>query len=162
RPALQDITDAVNGVNQLKDHPSGLIRLNASTWAADRILPFILEFMDKYPDVKVDLVTEGRLVDIVGEGFDAGLRLASLVPQDMIALPLGIDEALIVVGSQGYFKKFGIPKTPGDLVAHSCIQARLPSGALMRWELTKGSGETWIKTTGQLTVGTTQLAVKAA
>lgn len=162
RPALQDITEAVNDINQLKDHPTGLIRINASSWAADRILPFILEFMNKYPNVKFDLVTEGRLVDIVSEGFDAGLRLASLVPQDMIALPLGIDEALIVVGSPDYFKRYGIPKTPGDLVSHSCIQARLPSGAMMRWELTKGSGETWIKTTGQLSVGTTQLAVKAA
>ncbi|MDN7425391.1 LysR substrate-binding domain-containing protein [Burkholderia sp. AU45388] len=159
---MKEITEAVEGVHQLRDHPAGLIRLNASTWAADRILPFVLEFMEQYPDVRIDLVTEGRLVDIVGEGFDAGLRLASLVPEDMIALPLEIDEALVIVGSPDYLKKYGTPKTPGDLVNHACIQARLPSGSLMRWELAKGSGETWIKTTGRLTIGTTQLAAKAA
>lgn len=162
RPALKDITEAVEGVHQLRDHPAGLIRLNASTWAADRILPFVLEFMEKYPEVRIDLVTEGRLVDIVGEGFDAGLRLASLVPEDMIALPLQIDEALVIVGSPGYLRKFGTPRTPGDLLAHSCIQARLPSGTPMRWEMTKGAGQTLVKTTGRLIVGTTQLAARAA
>lgn len=162
RPALKDITDAVEGAGQLRDHPAGLIRINASTWAADRLLPFVLAFMEQYPQVSVDLTTEGRLIDIVGEGFDAGVRLVSIVPEDMIALPLNIDEALVVVGSPRYLKQFGTPKTPGDLLGHSCIQARLPSGRIMRWEFSNGPDQSWIKTRGKLITGNTQLAARAA
>jgi DNA-binding transcriptional LysR family regulator len=161
RPALTEITDAIEGVHHLRDSPSGLIRLNASTWAADRILPIVLGFMRDYPQVRIDLVTEGRLIDIVAEGFDAGLRLASVVSQDMVALPLGIDEALIIVASPDYVREHGEPVTPGDLLAHDCIRARLPSGAIMRWDLGK-RGETLVEVSGRLIVGTTELALKAA
>jgi len=90
RPAVPEINQAIEGVNDLRDHPTGLIRLNATPWGADRLLPIVLGFMRTDPDVHFDLVIEG---------FDAGLRLTSIVPRDMIALPLGIDEALLIVGS---------------------------------------------------------------
>jgi DNA-binding transcriptional LysR family regulator len=162
RPALAEITDAVEGVHQLRDRPSGLIRLNASTWAADRILPLVLEFIELYPEVRVDLVTDGRLIDLIAEGFDAGLRLASVVPQEMISLPLGIDEALFIVATPDYLKKNGTPTTPGDLLLHDCIRGRLPSGVIMRWSMGQGSEQAVVEVSGRLTLGTTELAARAA
>jgi len=162
RPALDQITQAIDGVHDLRDRPAGLIRINADTWGADRLLPIVIGFMREYPDVRVDLVTEGRLVDIIGEGFDAGLRLVSVVPQDMIALPLGIEEALIIVASPEYLDAHGTPVTPGDLLNHECIRARLPSGSIMRWEFPKGGATPEVDVAGRLTLGTTALAAKAA
>nr|WP_281493752.1 LysR substrate-binding domain-containing protein [Ancylobacter koreensis] len=146
----------------MRDRPAGLIRLNASTWGADRLLPIIAGFMADYPDVRIDLVTNGRLVDIIAEGFDAGLRLSSVVPQDMVALPLGIEEALVIVGAPAYLDFAGVPQTPGDLLAHQCLRARLPSGAVMAWHLGKDGEGPEVDVTGRLILGTTVLAAKAA
>ncbi|ODR90030.1 LysR family transcriptional regulator [Sinorhizobium alkalisoli] len=162
RPALAEITEAIEGVHELRDRPAGLIRLNASTWGADRLLPIIAGFMADYPDVRIDLVTEGRLIDIIAEGFDAGLRLGTIAPQDMIALPLGIEEALVVVGAPAYLNARGVPQTPGDLLPHECIRARLPSGTIMAWEFGKGSRVPEVDVAGRLILGTTDLAAKAA
>lgn len=162
RPALAEITEAIEGVHELRDRPAGLIRVNASTWGADRLLPIIAGFMADYPDVRIDLVTEGRLVDIIAEGFDAGLRLGTIAPQDMIALPLGIEEALVIVGAPAYLYARGVPQTPGDLLAHECIRARLPSGTIMAWEFGKGSRVPEVDVSGRLILGTTDLAAKAA
>lgn len=162
RPALREMTDAIDSVNQFRDKPTGQLRLNSSAWAADRVLPIILDFMHEYPDVKVDVVADGRLIDIVAEGFDAGLRLAEAVPQDMIALPLGGDEALIIVAAPAYLKKHGKPKAPADLLAHDCICARLPSGSMMRWEVQKAGEQSWVNVSGRLILGTAELTLKAA
>lgn len=162
RPALSEITQAIEGVNDLRDHPTGLVRINATTWGADRILPIVVGFMNEYPDVRVDLVTEGRLIDIIAEGFDAGLRQESVVPQDMIAVRVGIPEMLLIVASPNYLATHGTPQTPGDLLAHECVRARLPSGTIMRWELGKGSSVPEIEVSGRLILGTTDLAAKAA
>lgn len=159
---MRDITAAVDGVHELRDQPAGLVRINASTWGADRILPVVLAFIERYPEVKVDLVTEGRIVDIVAAGFDCGLRLVPMIPQDMVALPLGVPEAMIVVAAPGYLAQHGIPRTPADLLAHTCINARLPSGVLMRWDFDAVPEPVTIDVRGQLTVGTTALAAKAA
>ncbi|WP_226583614.1 LysR substrate-binding domain-containing protein [Acuticoccus sediminis] len=162
RPALAEITEAIEGVHELRDRPAGLVRINASTWGADRLLPVIAGFLADYPEVRIDLVTDGRLVDIIAEGFDAGLRLKSIVPQDMVALPLGIEEALVIVGAPAYVEARGMPRTPGDLLGHECIRARLPSGAMMRWDLGKGGRIPDVEVDGRLTLGTTELAAKAA
>lgn len=162
RPALAQITGAVQDVHAFRDKPVGQIRLTASVWAADRILPIVTAFTRLYPDIRFDIVTDGRLIDLIAEGFDAGIRLRSVVPQDMIALPLGIDEALIIVGSPGYFAERGMPMSPGDLLSHDCVQARLPSGTIMRWEMRKSGEEITVDVKGQIVVGTTELSAKAA
>lgn len=105
RPALIDMGVAIDGVNDFRDTPSGTIRINASAWAADRVFPVILGFLQRYPDVELDLVSEGRLVDIVAEGFDAGLRLKEVVPLDMVAVPFGEDEAFVLVAAPAYSRR---------------------------------------------------------
>jgi DNA-binding transcriptional LysR family regulator len=162
RPALSEIGRAIEGVHQFRDRPTGLVRINASSWAADRILPLIIDFMLAEPDVRVDLVTEGRIIDIIAEGFDAGLRLESIVPQDMIAVSLGIPERLVLVAAPAYLEARGIPKTPGDLLGHDCIRARLPSGSIMDWEMNRGAEYAEPKIGGRLILGSLALAAKAA
>ena len=162
QPALRDIADAVETARRLGDTPSGLLRLNTSEGAAERILPIVLDFMAAYPDMRVDLTVDGRMVDIVAAGFDAGLRLAEAVPQDMISLPLGLDEAFVVVATPSYFAARGTPGTPADLFGHECIRARLPSGAPMRWEFVHNGEEMRIDPPGRLIVGSSYLSLRAA
>lgn len=162
RPALKDLSSVLDSVNRYRDTPTGLIRLNTSELAAERAMPMILSFMARYPEISVDVVTDGRLIDIVANGYDAGLRFAEAVPQDMVSIPVGPDEALIIVGAPDYLDRAGWPEAPGDLLSHECIRSRLPSGAAFRWEVQKGPEQSWIDVDGRLTVGTMKLALHAA
>lgn len=162
RPALQEMTDAIESVDSLREKPSGRIRLNTSAWSAERVLPIVLDFMRDHPEVEVDVVTEGRIIDLAAEGFDAGLRLMEAVPQSMVALPLGHDEALIVVAAPAYLESHGTPLVPEDLLSHDCLRSRLPSGAMMRWEMERAGQQSIIDVRGRLVLGTTGLTLKAA
>lgn len=161
-PALAEIDAAVEAVNDWRDQPRGLLRLNAAEAGAQRILPIVLDFLAAHPAMRVDIVAEGRLVDIVADGFDAGLRLAEAVPQDMIAVPLGPDEALVVVASPAYLAARGTPTAPADLAQHECLRARLPSGALLRWEFERHGDIVRLDPPGRLTLGTVDLTRRAA
>jgi DNA-binding transcriptional LysR family regulator len=161
-PALREIADAVETVNQFRDTPSGLLRINASEGGAERLLPIVLSFMAAYPDMRVDLASDGRLVDIVAEGFDAGVRGGDAVPQDMVALPLGIPEAYAIVASPAYFAARGVPQAPADLLQHDCIRVRMPSGALLRWEFERRGEEVRIEPPGRLVLGSINLSIQAA
>ncbi|WP_051776425.1 LysR family transcriptional regulator [Pseudorhizobium pelagicum] len=141
-PALQDVRGALDAVRSERDTPSGTLRINAAPFAAREILsPLVVEFLRRYPDMSVDLVTEGRLVDIVADGFDLGVRVAGLVPSDMISVSLGRPQRYAVVGSPDHFARHPKPLVPPDLLKHDCIRVRLPGGALFRWRLEK-DGET--------------------
>lgn len=141
-PALHGIRDAVEAVRSQQETPSGMLRINAFPSAAREIFePLILKFVRDYPRVHVDLVTEGRLVDIVANGFDFGIRRADLVPSDMIALPLGRPRGHAVVASPRYLERAPPLRVPADLAHHPCIRIRLPNGALLRWRFEK-DGET--------------------
>jgi DNA-binding transcriptional LysR family regulator len=162
QPALREIAAAVESVNHFRDSPTGLLRLNASEGAAARVLPIVLDFLVAYPEMRVDLATDGRLVDIVAMGFDAGLRLAEAVPQDMISLPLGIDECFVVVAAPAYVERRGRPAVPAALVEHECVRARLPSGAVLRWEFERQGEVIRIEPRGRLIVGSPELSLGAA
>src|SRR4051794_10938546 len=163
RPALREIAEAIDATNVFRDSPAGTLRLNMSEGAARQILtPIVLEFMRRYPQMQVDLVTQGRLVDIVAEGFDAGIRLAEAVPQDMIAIPCGPEQRYAVVGSPAYFNSRTRPITPGDLVAHECIRGRLPSGAMLKWEFEKRGEQMMVDVKGPLTLDHYELWIEAA
>lgn len=159
RPPLLDIHEAMASMRARQATPSGTLRINAFATAAREILsPLVFAFLRRYPDVHVDLVTEGRLVDIVADGFDLGVRGADLVPSDMIAVPLGGPQRHAVVGSPGYIKKHGKPRTPPDLLRHPCIRVRLPNGALYRWQFEKRGQSAQIDVAGPITLDEASLA----
>ncbi len=158
-PALLGIHDAMQAVRSQQATPSGTLRINAFASAAREVLsPLVLEFLHRFPQVQVDLVTEGRLVDIVAEGFDLGVRVADLVPTDMIAVSLGRPQRYAVVGSPAYVEKRGAPRVPPDLLDHQCIRVRLPNGALYRWAFEKRGQTAQIDVTGPITLDEASLS----
>ena len=158
-PALLDIHDAMNAARSQQETPSGTLRINAFATAAREILsPLILKFLKLYPQVHIDLVTEGRLVDVVAEGFDFGVRARDLVPSDMIAVPLGPGRRNVVVGSPAYFQAHGKPLVPPDLLHQSCLRIRLPNGAPYRWQFEKNGQPTQIDVTGPITLDEASLS----
>ncbi|WP_439817540.1 LysR substrate-binding domain-containing protein [Zavarzinia sp. CC-PAN008] len=162
-PALQDIHGALEDVRAQRDTPAGTIRINAAPFAAREILaPLILDFLRRYPDMRVDLVTEGRLVDIVADGFDLGVRVEHLVPSDMIAIPLGLPQRYAVVASPDYFQRHPKPLVPTDLLNHQCVRVRLPDGALFRWRFEKSGQTAQIDVDGPITLDEASLARTAA
>lgn len=158
-PALQDIHEAMNAARSHQETPAGTLRINAFATAAREILsPLILKFMKLYPQVHIDLVTEGRLVDVVAEGFDFGVRTRDLVPSDMIAVPLGPGRRNVVVGSPAYFQEHGMPLVPPDLLRHACLRIRLPNGAPYRWQFEKDGQSVQIDVTGPITLDEASLS----
>jgi DNA-binding transcriptional LysR family regulator len=162
-PALAEIQGAFEGVNSHRERPAGTLRLNSSVGAAARLLdPFVLEFLRRYPDMRVEITTEDRLVDVVAEGFDAGIRLMDSVPADMIAVPFGSDLDYVIVGAPSYFAERPRPEKPGDLMNHECIRARWPSGGLYRWEFARGGEAFTLDVPGRLTLDEHSLMINAA
>ncbi|MDC9814061.1 MULTISPECIES: LysR family transcriptional regulator [Rhizobium] len=150
-PSLQDLHAALDLVRSQRETPSGTIRINAAPFAARAIIsPLVLEFLRRYPDMNVDIVTEGKMVDIVKDGFDLGVRVAGLVPSDMIAVSLGRPQRHAVVGSPEYFEQHGKPVVPPDLLNHRCIRVRLPDGSLFRWRFEKDGEQVQIDVRGPL------------
>jgi DNA-binding transcriptional LysR family regulator len=158
-PPLRAVHDAMEAVRSHQATPSGTLRINAFAAAARDILsPLVLEFLRRHPQVHVDLVTEGRLIDIVAEGFDLGVRAADLVPSDMVAVSLGRPQRHAVVGSSAYFKGSRRPRVPPDLLDHPCIRVRLPNGALYRWQFEKRGQTAQIDVNGPITLDEASLA----
>ncbi|QNP45547.1 LysR family transcriptional regulator [Sphingomonas sediminicola] len=158
-PALQDIGDAMNIARSHQEVPSGTIRINSfPTAAREAVMPLVLQFLERYPQVHVDIVTEGRLVDIVGEGFDLGVRAADLVPHDMIAVPLQSARRHVVVGTPAYLQAAGVPEVPSALSQHRCICIRLPNGAPYPWQFEKDGKTVKINVGGPLTLDEASLA----
>ena len=162
-PALTHIRGAMEAVNSLRDTPKGTLRINSSAGGARMLLvPIVVEFLERYPEMNVDIVTEGRLIDIVVDGFDAGVRTADVVPQDMIAVPFGPILRFAVVASPAYFAGKSLPLTPGDLMSHRCIRARMPSGALYRWDFERHGEALRIDVPGSLMLDESTLMHQAA
>jgi DNA-binding transcriptional LysR family regulator len=162
-PPLAAIGGAIEGINSHRDTPTGMLRINTSAGAARMILtPVILDFLRRYPDMQVTLVTEGRLVDIVGQGFDAGVRIAEAVPQDMIAVPIGGEIRMLVVGTPAYLAAHGRPLVPADLHRHQCIRARMASGGIWRWEFEKRGEKVEVDVQGALTLDEMTVMLEAA
>jgi DNA-binding transcriptional LysR family regulator len=162
-PALREIAGALEDVNEFRDTPAGTLRINLKERAAHQILcPVVAKFLRRYPDMNVELTLEGRPIDIVAEGFDAGIRLAESVPQDMVAIPCGPDTRFIVVGAPDYFARASVPRSPSDLLNHECIRRRMPGGKLYRWEFERRGEEMAVDVPGRLTLDSDSLMVEAA
>ncbi|MDI4231653.1 LysR family transcriptional regulator [Bradyrhizobium sp. Arg237L] len=162
-PALREIAGAMEDVNVFRDTPAGALRISLKERAGHQILrPVVAKFLRRYPDMQVELTMEGRHIDIVAEGFDAGIRLAEAVPQDMVAVPCGPDSRFLVVGAPSYFERMSVPRSPSDLLAHECVRRRMPSGKLYRWEFEKRGEEVMLDVPGRLTLDNDALMVESA
>jgi len=160
---MREIADAMDEVNEQRSTPAGLIRINASEGAGEQILaPIVTEFLRRYGDVQLEIVTEAGLVDIVADGFDAGVRLAEMVPRDMISIPIGKTQRHVVVGAPSYFAGRPQPQSPVDLKEHVCIRYRLRSGSIYRWEFEKRGQVLSVDITGPLTLDSDRLILRAA
>jgi DNA-binding transcriptional LysR family regulator len=159
-PRLDEIESEVAAVRELRDKPAGTIRITATEFAIDTLLlPKLAPLLKEYPDVKVELIVDYGLTDIVAEQYDAGVRSGEQVAKDMIAVRIGPDMRMAVVGAPSYFRTRGEPQRPQELIGHNCINLRLPThGNVYAWEFEKGSRELRVRVEGQLTFnGTAQL-----
>ena len=162
-PVMRDFQAALEAVAEDRGGASGRLRINANRSAARFLLVHVVpQFLARYPAVELDLVSEGRLVDIVEEGFDAGIRLAESVPRDMIGVRVGGDVRFIAVASPAYLADRSTPERPDDLRQHNCIRQRLPSGKRYRWEFNRHGEDLAIDVPGTLTLDDNDLMVQAA
>jgi DNA-binding transcriptional LysR family regulator len=160
---LSSLDEALDAVTAFRGQVAGTVRINAPRVAAAALVRVILPRMaERFPDVTVDIVVEGRLIDIVSGGFDAGVRLVGSIPKDMIAVPLASPIGFICVASPAYLDRAGEPATPDDLQYHRCIGHRMPSGRLYRWEFERAGQELTIDATGPVVLDDEDLMVGAA
>lgn len=158
-PALKDVHQALDAVRAEQGTPTGTLRINAFAAAAREIIePLVIEFLRRFPEVHIDLVTEGNFVDIVAEGFDFGVRSENRVPADMIAIPLGPARRYAVVASPSYLENRDPPRSPSDLLSHACVRTRLPNGAMFRWQFKDKEHLLQIDVQGPLTLDESSLA----
>jgi DNA-binding transcriptional LysR family regulator len=164
RPALADVRASFEALDELRDRPSGTLRLNVSRLAChDVVQPVLPRFLAAYPDVRVDVALDDGFVDIVAGGFDAGIRIGESLDREMVAVRVGPDVRIAVVGSPAYFAAHGRPKHPRDLLAHACINyRRISSGEVYRWEFTEDGKDFDIAVDGPLVCNDSGVMVQAA
>jgi DNA-binding transcriptional LysR family regulator len=163
RTALTDLEDAMEEASSFRARASGSIRISASESGAKPIVRHVLPgFLASYPDIHVEFVTDTRMVDIVADGFDAGIRVLDDVPKDMIPVRFGADMRFSAVASPQYLAINKPPKTPHDLFKHRCIRFRFESGALYRWDFRQNDKETSVDVSGPMTLGNVNVMIEAA
>jgi DNA-binding transcriptional LysR family regulator len=163
-PRFAEIEAEVAALSELRDKPAGTVRITAGEHAADATLwPAIAKILPRYPDIKVEITVDYGLTDIVADHYDAGVRLGERVAKDMIAVRIGPDLRMAVVGSPAYFERRKRPQSPRDLTAHDCINLRLPTyGGLYAWEFEKNGREVKVHVEGQLVFNNIALRQNAA
>src|SRR3974390_135207 len=156
-PRLEEIEAELAALRELRDKPAGTIRISATDFAADTILwPKLVPFLRRFPDIKIEIVVDYGLIDIVAQRFDAGVRSGEQVAKDMIAVRIGADVRIAVGGTPSFFRNRQEPRKPQELVEHTCINLRLPThGGLYAWEFEKGPRELKVRVEGQLVFSTT-------
>ena len=163
-PRLDEIDAELAALSELREKPAGTVRITAHDHAVRAVLwPALERLLPDHPDIKVEIVIDYGLTDIVAERFDAGIRSGEMVAKDMVAVRIGPDLRMAVVGAPPYFAKRPRPKTPQDLTAHACINLRLPThGGLYAWEFEKGARELRVRVEGQLVFNATAPMLDAA
>jgi DNA-binding transcriptional LysR family regulator len=151
-PRFEEIDAELAALSELRERPAGTIRITATEYAVDTLLwPKLAKFLARYRDIKVEVISESALTDIVTQRFDAGVRIGEQVAKDMIAVRIGPDLRMAVVGAPSYFRRQAEPKKPQDLINHRCINLRLPTqGGLYAWEFEKGARKLRVRVEGPL------------
>ena len=163
-PRFDEIDEELAALSELRDKPAGTIRITTDEHAAATILqPKLAQLLPDYPDIKVEIIVDFGLTDIVAQRYDVGVRLGDQVAKDMIAVRIAPDTRMSVVGAPTYFAKRTRPKVPHDLTGHNCINLRLPThGGLYAWEFKKSGHEVKVRVEGQLVFnGTNQMLIAA-
>ena len=163
-PRIEEIEAALAAISELRDKPAGTVRITATEYASDTILwPRLAHFLRQYPGIKLEIFLDNGLTDIVAQRFDAGVRAGEQVAKDMIAVRIGPEMRMAVVGAPSYFKNRQGPKKPQDLIKHECINLRLSThGGLYAWEFEKGGRELKVRVDGQLVFNNTAQMLTAA
>ncbi|WP_192253862.1 LysR family transcriptional regulator [Mesorhizobium caraganae] len=163
-PALQDIAERMDRIRAIKGRPSGLLRVNVPNIAIPlAVTPVVAAMAERYPDVSVELLTDQGLIDIVSEGFDAGIRLGEMIAQDMVTVRLTPPFRAVIVASPAYVGRHGRPRSVADLANHNCVGYRLVrSGALYRWDLTEDGKDVVVETKGNVIVTDSLAAIDLA
>ncbi len=163
-PRLDEIGEELSVIGELSGSPSGTIRINAIEHAVKIYLwPKLAQILNKYPDLNVEITIDNKLIDIVAERYDMGVRLGGSVPKDMIAVKVSPELKMAVVASPAYLKKTSIPIIPDDLKLHNCINYRLPTfGGIYSWEFEREQIEVSVRPPGQVTFNSSYLAIEAA
>ena len=163
RPALDALAQAVEGLDEARDKPAGLLRLNVSRTAAELLLfAHMGDFADAWPDITLEVVCDNRMVELVEGGFDAGVRLGESLAQDVVAVPVGGPIRMVTFASPRYLAGRTLPRTPEDLRAHRCLNYRLTTGGLYRWEYAQDGREFDIELTGPLISNDSDVLLAAA
>jgi DNA-binding transcriptional LysR family regulator len=163
-PRFEEIEAELEALSELREKPAGTIRITAVDYVADTVLwPKLTKLLREYPDIKVEIIIDYGLTDIVAQGFDAGVRHGEQVAKDMIAVRIGPDMRMAVVGAPSYFAQRSQSKTPQELIGHNCINLRLPTyGGLYAWEFEKDGRELKVRVEGQLVFNGTAQMLNAA
>lgn len=163
-PRLEEIDAELASIAELREKPAGTIRMTATEYAIQSVLmPKLAMLLREYPDIKVDMTVDFGLRDIVAEGYDAGVRSGEQVAKDMIAVRIGPDLRMAVVGAPSYFSHRPEPEKPQDLIGHNCINLRLPKhDSVYAWEFDKNGRELRVRVEGQLTFNATSQQINAA
>ncbi len=162
QPALGQVSDALEEMNQFRATPAGLLRINAARAAVPtQLSPRLSRFLQAHPDVRIEVTENDGLVDIVAQGFDAGVRLHEFVPEDMVAVPLGPPLRGMIVASPAYLALHGAPLHPRDLLQHQCVRFRFASGHLYKWQFEQGDETFEIDVQGRLTLSEQTTIVRA-
>ncbi|MBD8188479.1 LysR family transcriptional regulator [Pseudomonas viridiflava] len=157
---VHDIGQALEALNRLRDEPAGRIRLNVLSDGAELLLgPVLPVFIERYPDIEIDLTVTNKMVDVIGDGHDAGIRFGGTVPEDMIAQRLSPDIAWAVVGTSDYLQHFGTPTHPEDLKQHRCLRIRLGNARLYDWQFMKDGQALEVEVPGTVTIDETRIGV---
>lgn len=162
QPALHQVSDALEEMNHFRAAPAGLLRINAARAAVPTQLgPRLTRFLHAHPDVRLELTENDGLVDIVSEGFDAGVRLHEFVPEDMVAVPLGRPLRGMIVASPAYLERHPAPQHPRDLLQHECIRFRFASGHLYKWQFDRDGQSLELDVQGRLTLSEQTTIIRA-
>ncbi|WP_101675088.1 LysR family transcriptional regulator [Alloalcanivorax mobilis] len=163
-PRFEEIDAELGLLSKFRDKPAGKLRITAGEHPAITILqPALAKILPEHPDIHIEVIIDYGLTDIVAEGYDAGVRLGEQVARDMIAMRIGPDVRMAVVGSPDYFARHQRPKTPRDLISHNCITIRLPTyGGIFPWEFEKKGVELKVRVEGQLIFNNIAMRLDAA
>jgi len=163
KPGLAQIEAAFLDLDTVRDRPAGRLRITLPRVVADQlVMPWLPSFLARYPQIEVELCVDSALVDVVAEGFDAGIRLGECLARDMIAVPLGPMQRQVICAAPDYFRRHPPPQTPADLVDHDCIVHRMSNGRRMAWEFTRDGRDFEVEVSGTLVFNDSGLTHAAA